>query len=56
MNALPRPEFVHLGDIRRRPRLLEQWEKIRHRKVHWFIECFAEAVSIIVSFGILFVR
>ncbi|KIP08506.1 hypothetical protein PHLGIDRAFT_104304 [Phlebiopsis gigantea 11061_1 CR5-6] len=48
MSVLPRPTFVRLGDIRRRPRVLEQWEKVRHRQAHWLVECLAEAFGVFI--------
>jgi hypothetical protein len=48
--ALPtlaaRHEPIHLADIRPRPRpaFLQAWERMRHRQMHWLIECMAEFV------------
>lgn len=36
---------VHLGDIVKRPGVFTIWERRRNTpQVHWFMECFAEAV------------
>lgn len=50
--ALPtlaaRHEPIHLADIRPRPRpaFLQAWERMRHRQMHWLIECMAEFVGV----------
>lgn len=37
--------FVHYSEIAPRPGFLKSWERHRHRKAHWFVQCVAEAVS-----------
>ncbi|TRM64676.1 putative aquaporin 2 [Schizophyllum amplum] len=37
---------MHLSDVKRRPRLFSSWEKYRHTKIHWFVECFAEFLGV----------
>ncbi|RDB25807.1 Propanediol diffusion facilitator [Hypsizygus marmoreus] len=39
--------IVHLGDIQPRAKVFTVWEKQRNRReVHWFVECFAEALGV----------
>lgn len=48
MNAIPaQPQTVHIADIVPRPRFFQAWERQRHMRVHWFIECVAEFVSVL---------
>ncbi|KAJ8515657.1 hypothetical protein ONZ45_g6959 [Pleurotus djamor] len=44
-SASPMP-IVYSGDVLPRGRFFKSWERTRHSKeVHWFIECFAEALG-----------
>ncbi|KAI5122300.1 hypothetical protein M0805_002376 [Coniferiporia weirii] len=36
------PKFVHIADVVPRPGLLRAWERKRHTRAHWFVECVAE--------------
>lgn len=45
MNALRRPNAIHLADIKPRNNVTVAWERVRHRQAHWFVECAAEFVS-----------
>jgi len=36
------PHNHHLADIEPRPAIFRSWEKTRHRRVHWLVECIAE--------------
>ncbi|THV02310.1 aquaporin-like protein [Dendrothele bispora CBS 962.96] len=38
--------MVHLGDMQKRHRVLQRWEKQRHGNAHWFAECFAEFIGV----------
>ncbi|KAJ7123263.1 putative aquaporin 2 [Mycena crocata] len=40
------PNIVYLDDIRQRPRLYSTFERHRHTKFHWLVECFAEALGV----------
>ncbi|KAF7968970.1 hypothetical protein HWV62_28769 [Athelia sp. TMB] len=37
---------VYLRDVVQRPAYLQAWEKVRHRKMHWAVEMFAEALGV----------
>ncbi|KAL0955012.1 hypothetical protein HGRIS_003934 [Hohenbuehelia grisea] len=38
---------MYSGDVIPRPAFLTNWERTRHSKsVHWFVECFAEALGV----------
>ncbi|KZV84326.1 aquaporin-like protein [Exidia glandulosa HHB12029] len=39
-------QFIHLSEIAQRPRFLRGWERHRHRKAHWLVECVAEATGV----------
>jgi len=41
---------IHLNDIRPRPAFLQAWERVRHRQLHWLMECMAEFVRLLFSF------
>lgn len=44
--TMARPDqTVYLRDVVPRIGFLNSWERHRHRKAHWFVELFAEAVS-----------
>jgi len=45
-HPLPQPNFTHLADVVTRPALLNSWERVRHRKVHWMVECAAESMGV----------
>jgi hypothetical protein len=38
------PSPVYHNDVVQRPGYLKLWEHTRHHQIHWFVECFAEAV------------
>ncbi|KAI0780179.1 aquaporin-like protein [Fomes fomentarius] len=46
MNALRRPNAIHLADIKPRNNATVAWERIRHRQAHWFVECAAEFMGV----------
>jgi len=53
MTGTPAPQFalhqnVHLVDFEQRPAIFRSWERVRHRRARWFIECLAE------MFGVFF--
>ncbi|KAJ7114161.1 aquaporin-like protein [Mycena crocata] len=37
---------VYLSDINKRSRMFMGWERLRHGKLHWLVECFAEAMGV----------
>ncbi|KAJ7431661.1 aquaporin-like protein [Mycena galericulata] len=37
---------TYLSDIRQRPRLYYAFERHRHTKIHWLVECFAESLGV----------
>jgi len=37
---------VYMSDIQKRPAFFMGWERLRHGKLHWFAECFAEAMGV----------
>ncbi|KAJ7290333.1 aquaporin-like protein [Mycena rebaudengoi] len=41
-----RDGVVYLSDLHKRPAILQSWERIRHGKLHWLPECFAEALGV----------
>ncbi|KAH8118052.1 aquaporin-like protein [Phellopilus nigrolimitatus] len=45
MNA-ERPQFIHIADVMPRPAFLRAWERQRHTRVHWFVECVAEFMGV----------
>ncbi|KAI0026755.1 aquaporin-like protein [Vararia minispora EC-137] len=45
----PAPPFhprIHLADIQPRPKFLQAWERLRHRQLHWLVECMSELVGV----------
>jgi hypothetical protein len=40
---------VYMSDIQKRPAFFMGWERLRHGKLHWFAECFAEAVRLSIT-------
>ncbi|THH29258.1 hypothetical protein EUX98_g4917 [Antrodiella citrinella] len=44
----PPSRSVHLEDISRRPALMVSWEKFRYRQAHWFVECVAEFMGVLI--------
>ncbi|KAJ7500524.1 aquaporin-like protein [Mycena galericulata] len=38
--------IVYLSDLQKRPRTFANWERLRHAKLHWFAECFAESMGV----------
>ncbi|KAA1467501.1 aquaporin-like protein [Dentipellis sp. KUC8613] len=37
---------MHLADFQERPRMLQTWEKLRHKRAQWFIDCVSEALGV----------
>jgi len=37
---------VYMGDLHKRTSMFAGWERMRHGKLHWFAECFAEAMGV----------
>ncbi|KAJ7184724.1 aquaporin-like protein [Mycena filopes] len=37
---------VYMGDLNKRTAGFAGWERLRHGKLHWFVECFAEAMGV----------
>ncbi|KAJ7473375.1 putative aquaporin 2 [Mycena latifolia] len=38
--------IVYMSDLHKRTPLFAGWERLRHGKLHWFAECFAEAMGV----------
>ncbi|KAJ7029716.1 putative aquaporin 2 [Mycena alexandri] len=38
--------IVYMGDLHKRTSTFAGWERLRHGKLHWFVECFAEAMGV----------
>ncbi|KAJ7736039.1 putative aquaporin 2 [Mycena maculata] len=38
--------IVYMGDLHKRTSAFAGWERLRHGKLHWFAECFAEAMGV----------
>jgi hypothetical protein len=36
---------LHLADVEPRPAIFRSWERARHRRAQWLVECVAEMVS-----------
>ena len=47
-HPLPAREFAHAADVYPRLPVFARWERLRHRQAHWFAECVAEAVRIVL--------
>jgi len=39
-------DIIHLRDVQTRPRVFTAWERHRHTKAHWLVECFAEFLGV----------
>ncbi|KAJ7654288.1 putative aquaporin 2 [Mycena rosella] len=38
--------IVYMGDLHKRSQMFAGWERLRHGRLHWFAECFAEAMGV----------
>ncbi|EJD06583.1 aquaporin-like protein [Fomitiporia mediterranea MF3/22] len=47
MHAEP-PKFIHIADVVPRPAALKAWERQRHRRAHWLVECMAEFMGVFI--------
>ncbi|KAJ6599438.1 aquaporin-like protein [Mycena sp. CBHHK59/15] len=45
-NANANGDIVYMSDLHKRSPVLAGWERLRHGKLHWFAESFAEAMGV----------
>ncbi|KAJ6504442.1 putative aquaporin 2 [Mycena vulgaris] len=45
-NANANGDIVYMGDLHKRTSMFAGWERLRHGKLHWLAECFAEAMGV----------